>query len=355
MRELYQNVFQALKNISFNELWPGFSSFTFALYNDEEIYLEDRVIPYDASFIGNTSILYNGEFIAIWKVEHPEQENPLILASNIVHEMFHAFQYDNQETRFPNNLVMLDYPNSLENYQLKSQENKILVQAYKEKGKHKKSELFQKFVAIRKKREALIGEMIHCEYLTETTEGMAEYVGTKALSYLAPELFEERMEKYLNILSNPSVTFFDIRRMSYYTGTVLCLVLDDLGSLFVHPIGETTETVFELAEKQIETHDLAYVEMNADQQLEEVYQQYLNSKIHAFDDFFKKPHSKTEGSYQICGYDPMNMLKKDNQILCTHFIMLNDESDHKRFIKGPVVVELTPGATDQVITYYQLT
>ncbi|MET3697783.1 hypothetical protein SAMN05877753_104342 [Bacillus oleivorans] len=355
MRELYANVFHALKDISFNELWPGFSNFTFALYNDQEIYFEDRVIPYESSFIGNTSIQYNGEFIAIWKVENPNLENPLVLAANIVHEMFHAFQYENQETRFPNNLIMLDYPNNLENYQLKFHENKLLVEAYKERGKDKKAELFRQFIVIRKKRETIIGDMIQSEYLTETAEGMAEYMGTKTLRHLSPTLFEERMDKFLHILSNPSITLFDIRRMSYYIGTVLCLVLDDLGIPYNHKIGETTETVFKLAEKQIETGNLVYMDMNADPQIDVTYQQYMTSKTQAFDDFFKKPHIKKVGNYQIYGYDPMNMIKKDNQILCTHFIMLRDKSDHNSFIKGPIVVELVQGSISQATAYYQLT
>lgn len=354
MRELYSHVFQALSGITFNELWPGFSNFKFAFYNDKEVYLQDSVIPYDPNFIGNTSILYNGEFIAIWKVENPDQENHLVLASNIVHEMFHAFQYKNEETRFPDNLAMLDYPNNLENYQLRSYENKILVQAYRERDKHKKLELFSEFVAIRKKRITIIGDMIRCEYLTETVEGMAEYVGTKALRLLSSELFDQRVDKFLHILSNPSTTLFNIRRMSYFIGTILFLVLDDLGIVFDHKIGETTETVFEMVERQMETDNPVNIDMNPDPQIEDIYQQYLNDKTEAFDDFFKKSHTKTVGNYQIYGYDPMNTIKKDHQILCTHFIMLRDETDHESFIKGPIIAELTPGAIDQVVAYYQL-
>lgn len=110
MNDVWQKIDSTLNNIEFNKLWKGFKRYKFALYDNEKAYFGDKEVKIDNRFAGNTSIDYEGEQIAIWKVSECELENLDVLAANIVHEMFHAFQIENQEKRFPNELKGLNKP-----------------------------------------------------------------------------------------------------------------------------------------------------------------------------------------------------------------------------------------------------
>ncbi|NLY84967.1 MAG: hypothetical protein GX077_01270 [Tissierellia bacterium] len=64
---------------------------------------------------------------------------------------------------------------------------------------------------------------------------------------------------------------------------------------------------------------------------------------------------KHEGDFIICGYDPMNMIKYKNMILCSDLIILMDSSyQEKLFLKGPLVVRVKNGTCNHVIEYYSI-
>ena len=111
MRDIYNKIDAIINKVDYESIWSGFSRYPFALYNKENVYLKDEVIPYDTRFLGNTSIEYEGGFLAIWDVGDLMPECLESFASDIIHEMFHAFQRERNETRYPDDLVMLDYPN----------------------------------------------------------------------------------------------------------------------------------------------------------------------------------------------------------------------------------------------------
>lgn len=130
MRYLYNKVEQILNTVNFNDIWDGFSKYEFALYDEETVYLEADTIPVDNRFLGNTAIDYNGRLIAIWKILNPLEEDTEYLASNLVHEMFHVFQKSKSENRFPNDLIMLSYPDSIDNFIAKRRENQAVCNAF---------------------------------------------------------------------------------------------------------------------------------------------------------------------------------------------------------------------------------
>ena len=90
LNELYYEINELLKKIDFNNLWDGFKPLKFALYNDKECFYNGEYIEKTDSFLANTSINYQGEVIAIWKVM--EEMDPILLTSKMVHEMYHGFQ-----------------------------------------------------------------------------------------------------------------------------------------------------------------------------------------------------------------------------------------------------------------------
>ena len=81
--------------------------------------------------------------------------------------------------------------------------------------------------------------------------------------------------------------------------------------------------------------------------------EYIKSIEEDIEQFFSSSRKKIEGNFYICGYDPMNMVKIYNRVLCNHFIMLMDEENEERiFLKGPLVVELVADTITRVSAYY---
>jgi len=350
MRELYRIVDEVVDRIDFDELWSGFSKFNFALYDKEAVYFQDEVIPYDNRFLGNTSIEYNGEFIAIWYVENPNKEDSQTLAADLVHEMFHAFQRTHNESRYPHDLKMLDYPDDVDNYAIRHIENVLLADAVLNDDLGVKRELLENYLAMRKYRENLIGDIIKQEYYAETIEGMAEYIGSMALKQISYEKYNDRVKGFIKNLRILDNRFFDTRRLSYYAGAVFCILLSEVGINVHHKIGETEKPLFSLIAENSKVKKPT-VNFNIEDLAEKI-KKYTNDKKSKFDDFFKTAKEKTEGDYFICGYDPMNMIKIDDMILCSHFVMLkSNDSDEPIFIQGPVVVNLKKGSFNEVCSF----
>jgi hypothetical protein len=84
MRATYEQVRKRVELIDFHQVYEGFHSFPFALYNQKDVYLADKVIPRDESFFGNTAIAYEGSYLAIWNLEMSPIEDYDRLTSKIV-------------------------------------------------------------------------------------------------------------------------------------------------------------------------------------------------------------------------------------------------------------------------------
>lgn len=352
MRKLYEKINNLLNKVDFEAIWPEFHKYPFALYNKEQVYFENSVIPYDERFRGNTSIEYENRYIAIWNVDYIDDDVEE-LASNMVHEMFHAFQCERGEKRFPKDLVTLSYPTDIKNYEMKHLENVKLAETYEKEEIDDKLSLLSEFASIRKKREAIIGEFIQCEYETETVEGIAEYCGTRALKQLNINKYNKRIENYIKILKKCDSVFFDPRRISYYVGALLMVMLNDVGISLYHNIGTAEKTVFEMVSQKMKLID--EFELDSARNIRDEVDKYIIGKKTKFQEFFTLNPTRNEVDCEICGYDPMNMIKVGNQILCSHFIALKDLKTHEsRIIYGPVVIELKDKSLDEVKAYYKI-
>jgi hypothetical protein len=172
--------------------------------------------------------------------------------------------------------------------------------------------------------------------------------------------------------------------MSYYTGAIFCALLSEAGS-FHHKIGEEKASLFSLssegikAEKPAISNDIAFFSIRSERnhgaeaqtpkafsdlfpyRKEKCYienisrktEEHINDKKAKFGEFFKADTEEVKGDYFICGYDPMNMIKIDDMILCSHFVMLKSGSDPV-FIQGPVVVNLKKGSFNEACSYVKL-
>ncbi|VEU80031.1 hypothetical protein [Haploplasma axanthum] len=339
---IYKNINEKLEKLNFEEIWPNFKKYKFAIYSSKEVCINGEIIPYNESFIGNTAIKYQDELIAIWNYEMDPVYDIDILTASLVHEMFHCFQMENGEARYPNDLEILMYPNELSNYQAKLNENKVLVDSL---NGNKKLDLF---VSIRNYRYKLIGTNIINEYKTETIEGTAEYVFLVALKQLSNDKYLERVLIYKENIINMNL-IFDIRRISYYVGALYYLLLDQNGIDFKSFSFKSKRTVYELIKRnEVESYDNLVI----DSELKVIFNELVLKRKMKVNVFKKLEKTDLNTKYQIKGYDPMNMFMYNEYIFCSHFILIGNEKENI-YINQPVMLEIEKENGIKVIRYFK--
>lgn len=339
----YQDVSKLLDTIDFSTLFPGFRRYPFALYTSREICLNGTILPYQEEFRGNTAISFNGEFIAIWNVEFDPVEDRERLAYSLVHEMFHCHQRVNGEERFPSDLTLLQYPDDTGNFLRKYNENRCLAEAYTKN----KFLSFQQFAKIREQRAEQYPEMVRQEWKVETIEGLAEYVGLQALRQINAETFAAVTAEYVDKLCREGRTIFDIRRISYFSGALYFLCLDQFGQFtcrdFVSEQTAYEQNPIESDGVTVSIHPYDFIEREYAalcQQREETVAKHMKN-----------------AEYVACraviyGYDPMNMFRSGTLIDCSHFVCLK-ENGETTMVASPVVLQLAEGSERDIVGYYR--
>lgn len=335
---LYHAVAEQLDRLDFAALYPGYHRYPFALYDEEQVCLEGQLFPWDDRFLGNTSIEYEGRRIAIWSVALDPQP-PVALAANMAHEMFHCFQFDEGERRFPDDLRLLNAPVEPDFYRLKLAENRALAAACRT---GEKEELLR-FAALRNERARRFPHVTAEEWKTETIEGTAETVCLRALRVLDPARYAETRERYLAKLENELPLLFDARRLCYYTGTVLCLALEQLGLPLRNEF--TGATLYEQNRPTEVQSDNAPEEpalTTLFREHTEKQQALIETRRHA--------HPFIPCAAVICGYDPMNMFRVGQRLYCSHFLFIR-QGETTRRLDGPVLAQLAPGSDHHITGY----
>lgn len=338
----YNAVNVILNTIDFNALFEGFHKYRFALYSSKEIIIDGKIIPYQDEFRGNTSISYEGEYIAIWNMEFDPIDDPEQLAYCLIHEMFHCHQHTNKETRYPSDFELLNYPDDVENFVNKYNENRYLANAYEQHD----IELLRKFAYIREIRYKMYPSMVRQELKAETLEGMAEYIGLKALERINTEKYRAIVNDYLGKLKAESNLLFDVRRISYFTGTIYFLCLEQFG-LSVNNVFDSEKTAYE--QNRIDTTGVT-AELHPYSFILNNYNQLRQEKKARVEEHIK--HSKyIESDAFICGYDPMNMFRIDDVVFCSYFVCLNENGEVKT-INSAVALILAEGSNQSIVGYY---
>lgn len=339
---IYNKVDALLDTLDFNTIFTGFHKYKYALYNSREICLDGDIMPYQNEFRGNTSLKYNGEYIAIWNMECDPVGDEEMLAYLVVHEMFHCHQRTNGEKRYPSDFVLLNYPDDRDNFEKKYNENLFLASAYEKCD----FGLLQKFAFIRDKRMKVYPDMVLQELEAETLEGMAEYAGLKALKNINPGKFEEVTSSYVHKLRAEDDLLFDVRRISYYSGSLYFLCLDKLGIVMKNDFA-SGQTIYEQNPIAFDgiTASIKHYSFIASR-----YARLVKEKENIIAEYIEKAEYTACNAF-ICGYDPMNMFRARDLVYCRHFVCLNTGGTVKN-INSAVVLKLAGNSGQNVDGYY---
>ena len=264
------------------------------------------------------------------------------LAYCLVHEMFHCHQRANNENRYPSDFELLNYPDDTDNFNKKYNENLYLADAYEQRDIMQ----LKKFACIRKSRLEKYPSTVRQELKTETLEGIAEYMGLKALKLINPNKYNAIINDYLDRLREESNLLFDVRRISYFTGTIFFLCMDTFG-FSVNNAFDSNLTAYE--QNVIDTEGIN-AEIKAYSFIQSNYERLTEEKIAKIEEHIKRSHY-VECNAFICGYDPMNMFRIGDLIHCNHFVFLN-ENGKTRVINSAVTLKLAEGSNQTIIGYY---
>lgn len=213
--ELYGRVFDAISSLDLESIWPGFAPLRFALYDEEACFFDGAYIEKPDAFCANTAIVYQGEPIAIWKVDS-EPDIP-VLTSKIVHEMFHAFQLREGWDCWADEMEALyRYEYSAENLALRLHENDLLLSLLDRFD----ATALRELLAHRKRRSEKHPFEFSYESRIEEIEGSATYVEWMVLQQLDERAAAAMTERLRAAVTQPE-QLFPIRISCYYTGALM--------------------------------------------------------------------------------------------------------------------------------------
>lgn len=320
LQSTYYEVASRLERIDFGSIWPGFSPGPFALYQETLACLDGQIIPRPSEFRGNTAITWQGHPLAIWNLEEGPRDLDL-LASGLVHELFHAYQNLCGETRFPHDIRLALSPTSPAELASRGQEGQLLAQAVAS-GPQEARKHLAAFCALRRQR----WESPACrqECLAETVEGTAEFAGLRALSMLSPETYRAELDRYRALLLQPGPLLTDARRMAYYTGALLLLSAQEAGLELRHPLSNQSQPLFSFLDRLLPPTPPPSLRAEALQEAAALAGQEDRAHRQAVAQFLEQAPPYRKGPFRICGYDPMNQFAVDGKLFCTQFLALQD-------------------------------
>lgn len=341
-----------IESIDFNILWDKFSKSKYAIFNSEKFYINDDtgidinltkedscfVGNVDERFKGNTAISINKNYVAIVDEESIRKNVDCTkLASLIIHEMFHCFQYSNGEKRFPNEILGIDYPITYENIYYRTMERKSLLDACLEMNKDKKLKLLSLFFRIRKEREKLIGGFIDYEKATESVEGTAVYVEYKALTQLIPHSDISILKEYINGFIDINNLNMRIRHSTYNQGLLLGLIADELIPNWKTKYDSSELYLIDFFKDELNIDD---VDMELEYKHVVEIEKCITNRNKEIDIVFDEFDMKSNGNsiidgLMITGFDPMNIVKRGQEIIHKNFLRIKI-GDSEQVIKGPV-------------------
>lgn len=348
MRELDR----CIKKIDFNILWDHFTPSNYAIYNDEKFYINDDlglkinlikkdscfIGAVDERFVGNTAILIDGQYVAIWNEKYiTENTKDTKLASLLIHEMFHCFQYRNGEKRFPNELLGVEYPITVDNISLRMLERECLLNTVIEQDMEQQRKNLNTFFGIRNRREKLIGRALDYEKAIESVEGIAVYVELKSFTILENKDIITGLKEYIEGFIDINQENLKIRHSTYNQGLLLGLAADKLIPNWKKRFTESDLYLSDFLQKElnIQGDNIIYSNKKVDL-IKSCVINWEMQRDEEFDEFERgKGTNVLLEDIAITGFDPMNLIKRKKEIIHKNFLRIKNNGK-ECIIKGPV-------------------
>ena len=329
--QLYRQAADAVAAVNFSRIWPGFRPLRFALFDDETCIFDGRRIEKTDAFCANTSIRYQGEQIATWKViEEPEIP---VLASKLVHEMFHGFQQLQGWDCWPDELEALHrYEYLAGNLSLKLRENELLLALLERFDEAS----FRELLAHRKLRSERFPYAFSYESQVEEIEGSANYVEWQALKQLDEEKAAALTDRMRGVMTQPEA-LFPIRVSSYYTGALMIHALRGAGLYSFEPAGRP---VIRSVLQDVEPSDGAFTGKN--ECLEAVsdaivaYQTESEAIVHSA---LERNEVVLTGPLELAGLNVYDARSFQEYLTSTYFLMVRDGIE-ERLLPGCFVIRM---------------
>lgn len=325
LERLYYEVKNYIDEVDFSKLWRGFEPLKFALYTDKECFFDGAYIEKTDEFLANTSILYNGEWIAIWQVQEPM--NPIVLTSKIIHEMFHGFQRIHNESRFFDDLdALYNYKYEEGNLSLKLKENHLLYHLSTQFDE----EMFEQLLQIRKYRFNSFHYAYHYESCIEQIEGTANYVELHCLKQLSAELFEKKLSAMKERIIAPN-NLLPVRVICYDIGALLLYVMAENTIAFEEGFSSVT-----FAEAMIS--DVVGKEYISEYSVKDLLDSYNARAGEIIRKAIEKIELVTDTPCELFGVNVYDAIFYQNHIISRYFVMFGSE-DNKQIEYGDFVIE----------------
>lgn len=328
LKNKYQNIIEKMNKIDYGKLWPNFRQYNIALYDSDNVCYKGRIFQKTSEFIANTSINYDNEMIGIWNLQEDIDDD--ILTSKLIHETFHAFQVENNESRYPNELdALLKYRYNSQNLSLKMRENYLIVELLESFNK----EAFSELINIRLMRLKLFPYEVLYEMSVEQIEGTANFVELEALKQLNYNKYMYKLNRMKKSILNIN-NLLPIRIISYDVGALIIKILVENKLTMNYDFNEKNYLDFFL--KTYNYIDIEFEELSEVKKIIDKF--YLDTKNY-INKSIKKENLIIQGEFELLGVNIYNARFYNNYIITEYFLMYKDESNQK-VLNGDFVIKI---------------
>lgn len=351
----FLKIFYSQMKNRIDKVWTDVNIYPVALYSQKENYViivgldkipkdfteKDGIMygKWDNRFVGCADLDFENIRIAIWNMDIFDYNEKRLIAG-LHHEAFHCFQNssDKWSKQLPNDVLSPYYPLNIENISLREKERQMLLSAMNESNNNKCFEYVNRFVSYRERRKGIINnDFFNYELNVETFEGTALYVETKIINLLG----DSYVDKYNKHLGQYPDNFKSFRLSCYFSGSAMCFILDKLNNEWKHDFLKSNKNLYEYLKFRLDIK-IIDVDVSDDGKAKELALNEESLRKKDFEDFYKSNGFKItfEGSINLTGFDPMNIICIGKQSLHKHFFRFDFDGSIIQF-NQPVVTEIS--------------
>lgn len=341
--------------------WDDFQVTAYAFFDEKNVYIFNHpnyktgnendfsTISRTEQFNGCTLILFEDYPTAIIDLSFYKDHDTLYAI--LIHELFHGYQYLNNEKRFPNELLGVKYPNNVKNIELRNRERIALYKAVTLKNAKDRYHSLQQFISLRHIRGQAFKQYVEYENLLETVEGPAFYVENLALTKVSSCNPLDIFKLFIDTLKDGVQSHLNIRTSCYASGFACCLLLDTYLPHWKKSFFKSSKSLYELLLEivqpiSVDTPDISDATLQISKKVTETKRlEIRNFQLKEGIDCY------IQGNITIIGFDPINMIAHHNKRLYKTFVNVKlNETEYT--INKPCIITFNQG--DKKIVHIHL-